>query len=239
MRKIESRDNPYLKHLAKLIEDSSYREETQKVVIQDEMVIKELLPNLKQGTVISKERILGPNIDWIEISEAAAKKLSKYSTVFAELPLPKLAFPKNCEHILALDRVLDPGNMGTLIRTAAGLKWDGLFLLPGCCDPFNDKALRASKGAIFKLPFLRGSWEDLDHLAQSHKMKVLGADLKGEPPEAFQKERCLLILGHEGKGLSQEALKRSQKVTIPLSDAIESLNVSSAGSILMYVLRSL
>ncbi|EIE26630.1 hypothetical protein COCSUDRAFT_46165 [Coccomyxa subellipsoidea C-169] len=65
---------------------------------------------------------------------------------------------------------------GSLMRTAAGLGWDGVYLLPGCCDPFNDKALRASRGAAFKLPIAVGDWQGLGQIAEHHNLTCFGAE---------------------------------------------------------------
>lgn len=230
MQKIESRDNPYIKHLCKLIVDTAYRNEMQKVVILGEQLTSELLPFAK--TVFSLEPCTYP---YVQISEAVANKLG--APIFAELTMPKQGLPEICSRLLALDAVSDPGNLGTLTRTALALGWDGIFFLPGCADPFNDKAIRASKGALFKLPFIKGSWDEFDKLANKHQLISLGATLDGKRPELFAGEKCFLILGNEGQGLSVEGQGRGKKVSIPMQGNMESLNVSAAGAILMYILR--
>lgn len=235
MHRIDSRDNPYVKHLCKLIEDSAYRIEMQKVVISGKNQILELLPFVQSGTIYTTEAFETP-LKQVIISESVAKKFN--ASCIAEFQMPSMKLPEKCTHLLALDRVSDPGNMGTLMRTAIALGWDGVFLLPGCCDPFNDKALRASKGAPFKLPFIKGTWEAFDQIAAQHKLIPLAADLEGTPLENCQKNNCFLILGNEGQGLSTEGLARGQKITIPLAGNMESLNVSAAGAILMYSLRN-
>ncbi len=229
MHRIESRDNPYIKHLCRLIDDSSYRNEMKKVVVTGKKQILEILPFAK-GTIYTTEPF---EANHVAISEAVAKKLS--SPCVAEFPMPQLKLPAKCTHLLALDQVSDPGNMGTLLRTALALGWDGVFLLPGSCDPFNDKALRASKGAPFKLPIIKGTWDEFDQLAKQHQLTPLAADLEGQSPE---KRNCFLILGNEGQGLSDEARSRGEKITIPLAGEMESLNVSAAGAILMYRLKT-
>lgn len=235
MHRIDSRDNPYIKHLCKLIEDSAYRTEMQKVVVFGKNQILELMPFVKSGTIYTTEAF-ETNLNQVMISEAVAGKLA--SSCVAEFQMPHLKLPEKCTHLLALDRVSDPGNLGTLMRTALALGWDGVFLLPGCCDPFNDKALRASKGAPFKLPFIKGTWAEFDQMTKLHQLVPLAADLEGQPLEKCQKKNCFLILSNEGQGLSPEGLSRGEKITIPLSGNMESLNVSAAGAILMYRLKN-
>lgn len=86
---------------------------------------------------------------------------------------------RQLQRLLALEGVQDPGNLGTLMRTAIAFGWDGVFLLPGCCDPFNDKAVRASRGGVFRLPMASGSWRQLEQAAGEHRLVLLAA----EPPD--------------------------------------------------------
>lgn len=150
---------------------------------------------------------------------------------------------------------------GTLLRTAVAFGWDACFLLPGCCHPFNDKALKAGRGAAFKLPIAEGSWQDLRSVVQHHDMQCLGAcpdihkpvsaklewDGQVELTKAEQQPQSVstqaepsqavcLVLGSEGQGLSYEAMQQIKPVSIPMPGPMESLNVSQAGAILMFAL---
>ena len=136
---------------------------------------------------------------------------------------------------------------GTLLRTAVALGWDACFLLPGCCDPFNDKALKAGRGAAFKLPIEEGTWEQLQLLLQKHNMQCYGAG-PSQPSEnltggqiteqhlsAMSRPLCV-VLGNEGQGLSDTARQHSVPLAIPMSGPMDSLNVFQAGAILMFAL---
>ncbi|CAL0313194.1 unnamed protein product [Lupinus luteus] len=166
--------------------------------------------------------------------------------------LKKADFPKwfpLAQRILVLDGIQDPGNLGTLLRSAVAFRWDGVFLLPGCCDPFNDKALRASRGASFQLPIVSGSWNHLEALKEEFQMKLLA----GHPDhEGLGKRVCsltptfcdsvsdtplCLILGSEGSGLSEKSLQACELVSIAMAGEYESLNVSVAGGIFLYMLQ--
>ncbi|XP_057492095.1 uncharacterized protein LOC130777695 [Actinidia eriantha] len=153
--------------------------------------------------------------------------------------------------ILVLDGIQDPGNLGTLLRSALAFRWGGVFLLPGCCDPFNDKALRASRGASFQIPIVSGGWIHLEALVNEFHMKILA----GHPANSEQHKPVsrlsqglvdslvniplCLVLGSEGSGLSKRTVQASELVSIPMVGGFESLNVSVAGGIFLYMLQPL
>jgi TrmH family RNA methyltransferase len=135
---------------------------------------------------------------------------------------------------LILDQIADPGNLGTLLRTAYALKWDGVAATPGTVDFFNDKAIRAAKGATFRLPLALVSSEEI----ASWNVSFYIADLQGAPlsDAKFQTPRAL-ILGNEGRGISPWAETIGKKIHIPMRTEAESLNVAAAGAILLYAMR--
>ncbi|KAK9916932.1 hypothetical protein WJX75_008939 [Coccomyxa subellipsoidea] len=182
-----------------------------------------------------KTLFLAPDID--QLPDVTANKTLRVS----EPILKKLS---SLESVSGLKAVAE----GSLIRTAAGLGWDGVYLLPGCCDPFNDKALRASRGAAFKLPIAIGNWQGIDQIADHHNLACFGAEPHHSAEEDLPETRAssdeissghrglCLVLGNEGQGLSEDAQSRCQPLTIPMAGRMESLNVSHAGAILMFAL---
>ncbi|CAA7035955.1 unnamed protein product [Microthlaspi erraticum] len=156
-------------------------------------------------------------------------------------------FP-SAHRVLVLDSIQDPGNLGTLIRSAMAFNWDGAFLLPGCCDPFNEKALRASRGASFQLPIVSGNWSHLKLLENELQMKLLAGHPATTKPvssklslafaQSLAEKPLCLILGSEGLGLSEQSRKVCELVSIPMAGEFESLNVSVAGGIFLFMLQS-
>lgn len=122
---------------------------------------------------------------------------------------------------------------------------DGVFLLPGCCDPFNDKALRASRGACFQLPIVSGNWNQLDNFRNGFQMKMLAghperkaaASLSQNLADSLMDKHVCLILGSEGLGLSEQSELKCELVSIPMAGDYESLNVSVAGGIFLFMLQ--
>jgi RNA methyltransferase, TrmH family len=131
----------------------------------------------------------------------------------------------------------DPGNLGTLLRSAEAFGVEGVFLTQTSVNPFNEKVIRASAGSIFRLPCLGGfeSTELLRHL-KSNSFHFIAATLKAriEFRKVDYRGRFALILGNEGKGLSEEVLRRVQtRIHIPMTAGVESLNVAVAASIIL------
>lgn len=138
--------------------------------------------------------------------------------------------------LLVLDQLQDPGNLGTLLRAAVAVEIDGVVLTRGCVDPKNAKAIRASAGAYFKAPLWTG-WEPQALAARLRDMgfRIVAADVHGGV-DAFAfdwQEKWALVLGNEGSGLDP-AIEPTDRVYLPMPGGIESLNVSVAGSILLY-----
>jgi TrmH family RNA methyltransferase len=139
---------------------------------------------------------------------------------------------------LLLDGVQDPGNAGTLIRSARAFGLDAVLALDGTVDLFNPKVVRAAAGALAHLPVARRRWPDVEDWLARSGTPLLVAEAKGEdvrgltPPDSW-----MLAVGNEGAGPRKEVLaKASQVVAIPMDPATDSLNVGLAGAILLFAL---
>jgi TrmH family RNA methyltransferase len=144
------------------------------------------------------------------------------------------------DRILLLEDIQDPGNAGTLIRTAAALNYAGVILTENSADPFSPKCVQATAGTVLSV-WLRRTEKYLE-LVKSLRDKnyaLVAADVKGteEPPAISNREKLVLALGNEGAGLSEEILSMADnRVRIPTAPGkAESLNVAASGAILMYL----
>lgn len=246
-REITSLQHELVKHLVRLRQNRAYREEHQSVLISGLKIVSEVCQQQRAKRLITCDESSIPAgmlcDEILVVNEAIMQKISGLAQpegLLAEVVMPKtdLQVGKSLQYLIACDGINDPGNLGNLLRTALALGWQGVFLLGDCCDPFNDKALRAAKGATFRLPLLSGSWEDLNKLIQENQLQPWVADLEGTPlAQIGEQAGVLLVLSNEAHGVSKEAAQICQKVTIPMPGKMESLNVSSAGAILMYVLK--
>ena len=142
---------------------------------------------------------------------------------------------KSC--IVVLDRLQDPGNLGTIVRTGEGAGISGVVMSSDCADIYNPKVIRSTMGSVFRVPF--AIVDDLPQAVEKLKnsgITTYAAHLKGEiySKNAFEKDVAFLI-GNEARGLSDEVSKKADKlIKIPMAGKVESLNAAIATSILMY-----
>ena len=141
--------------------------------------------------------------------------------------------------LLVLDALQDPGNVGTILRTAAALGVDATLALPGTVDLWNAKVVRSAMGAHFHHPTLSCTWDELDAFRRQRGLALWAADADGEAVDAIPPPaRLALVVGNEGGGLGSDARTRADRlVALPISADVESLNVAVATGILLYVLR--
>jgi TrmH family RNA methyltransferase len=150
------------------------------------------------------------------------------------LDLPPIA------RIVVLDAVQDPGNAGTIVRTAAALGAAAVVAMPGTVDLWNAKVVRSAMGAGFHFPTFGSTWDALDAFRHRDAVALWGADAAGTPVfELKPADRLALVVGNEGAGLSDDARQRVDRlVALPIESTVESLNVAVATGILLYQLRS-
>lgn len=241
-KKISSVQHPLVKHLVRLRKEREYRRLHQSVALFGRIPIDEIAPHLPLNIVLAESQGPPPSHWRIEqlfyVPWDILKKVSGLKSpppFIACVALPPPADLSACQRLLVCDAVGDPGNLGTLLRSALALGWDGAFLTNECVDPFNDKALRAARGASFRLPLCMGSKEELRRLLAHRAVYV--ADAHGEPLEKKAIAPPLaLILGNEARGPSSLLKKQGSLIGIPMRGPMESLNVASAGAILLFAL---
>lgn len=139
--------------------------------------------------------------------------------------------------VLVLDAVQDPGNFGTLVRTAEALGAAGVVTLPGTVDPWNPKSVRAAMGSGFRLPIVPVDWDELAPWLEERGISAVAAVVGARPLPAPPPARAALVLGNEGAGVGEQTLARAAvHAGIPIRGRAESLNVAAAGAILLYEL---
>lgn len=175
-----------------------------------------------------------------ELARLAPTRTPQGVLVVAEVPRaePPALPPTGPGTALVLDGVQDPGNLGTLARTAAAFGCHALACLPGTVDPWSPKSVRAAAGALFRIPVLQTTEEAVWQWLLANRFVVLGADAGGTPVrEVDLPDRVALLVGNEGAGLSASGRGRCrQMIAVPMRAAADSLNVAVAAAILLYEL---
>lgn len=233
-RELKSLQHPIVKHLVRLRTNRKYRAEKNATLVIGNKLTREL-PCTQIYTSDPEEKAD------IHVTPEIVKKITGLKhpqSLIAEVPLPKQSTLINLKKILVLDNIQDPGNLGNLLRTALALGIEGVLLLPGTADPFSDKALASAKGATFHLPLRQGTLEDLKQIIQTNNLIPFVADTHGAPMCTLSAP-IALILGNEGSGPSPEVAALSRPITIPMAANSESLNVATAGAILMHHVSTL
>lgn len=185
--------------------------------------------------------LIAHRIDTEEVSGDLLQKVSETETpqgILAVLEFTELPLPEKPDFVLIPDRIRDPGNLGTLLRTAAATGVQAVLLPPDTTDAFAPKVVRAGMGAHFRLPIHSLTWEKIRDLTIVSRplMYIYLADMDGTRCwEADLRKPLALIIGSEAEGASDEAHRLStEKICIPMAGNVESLNAGVAGSVLMF-----
>ncbi|MEO6447319.1 MAG: RNA methyltransferase [Gemmatimonadaceae bacterium] len=196
--------------------------------------------------VALRRSLEGRGVQVTEVTEkefASAAATESPQGVLAIARIPRRAFDDLVRHdtlrLLVLDAVQDPGNVGTIVRTAAALGVTATIALPGTVDLWNAKVVRSAVGAHFHHSAFHASWEELQAFCTSGGVAIWGGDAHGaDISTVTPPSRLALAVGNEGGGLSpavQAAV--TQRVSLPIAPAVESLNVAVAAGILLFQLR--
>lgn len=232
MEIIKSSDNKKYKSLKKLLTKKE-REKTKTFLIEGKNIIEEAKKHNKILTYITDDlNKVEDNIFYVD--KKLKESLSSLKNSNEDIALVKYLDIKevSTDTILLIDDVRDPSNLGTILRTALAFNIKDVVLSLNTVDLYNPKVLRASEGAIFSLNILR---EDLINFISKHKdYKVLSTSLKANDLKALKTNKKMIVIGNEGKGVSEEILKISDDyLKIPIKN-IDSLNVAIATSIILF-----
>jgi TrmH family RNA methyltransferase len=178
----------------------------------------------------------------VECDEVSASLMQSISDteasqgILAVLQFTNLPLTNSPTFLLIPDQIRDPGNLGTLIRSADAAGADAVLIPPETTDPFAPKVVRAGMGAHFRLPILSMGWEEISQVGKAAGLRVLLADMNGKSFwETDLRPPLALIVGGEAEGASEAARKlASQRIKIPMAGKTESLNAAVAGSVLMF-----
>ena len=183
------------------------------------------------------ERLRSQGVDVEEVSASVMKSISETEApqgILAVLETTQLPIPQSSNFILIPDQIRDPGNLGTLLRSAAASGVQAVLIPSETTDAFAPKVLRSGMGAHFRLPIHSMSWEEIRKFIAG--LQVFVADMDGQSCwDTDLSKPIVLIVGNEAEGASESAQKLANgKISIPMSGETESLNAGVAGSVLMF-----
>jgi TrmH family RNA methyltransferase len=151
------------------------------------------------------------------------------------LPMPMPDLPKQPRRVLVVDGVRDPGNMGTLFRTAAAAGVQVVLLSPDCVDPYNPKVLRSGMGAHFRLPIVEASWEDIAIYCEALPIYLAAGEADGDYAAVDWTQPWALVIGSEAHGASAPARGLAKiAISIPMAAATESINAGVAAGVILF-----
>ena len=228
---ITSLTNEKIKEYAKL-KEAKYRNEKGLYIFEGPHLVMEA----KSAGVLVEILTTDEKVVGTQVSEAIMKKLSSTTHPVKVLGICKTNLKTEIKNrVLILDSVSDPTNLGTLLRSAKAFGFDTVFASNGCVDYFNDKVIRGSQGAIFKLNLLKGDLIPfLAKIKKSHQLLGTNVRIGKDVCTVNIKEKVAVILGNEARGMCEEANDYVDDNLFIKMSHTESLNVSIAGSILMY-----
>ncbi len=245
---ITSRDNPIFKYQKKLADNARERRAERKTLLDgvhliesyveafgepELMIIPEGKSSLEATQLIQHlehvSTIMLPTLLFAELTPVASS-----TGILAQISTPQIAPPDTVKFALMLEDIQDPGNLGSMLRTALGAGVEAVYLSKGCTDAWSPKALRGGQGAQFYLPIIEG----VDLLAQIQNFagNTYATAMHGESLYAQDlTQPCAFIIGNEGAGLSSKILNAaSQKISIPMHSHLESLNAGAATAVCLF-----
>lgn len=233
--KITSINNEKVVYWAKL-KMKKYRDIEHLFIVESEHLVQEALKKGIVKEIISLEDVLY-DVPVYQVSMEIMKRITSLVTPPKIMAVCKYIMPDDIEgNIIMLDRLQDPGNLGTIIRSAVAFGFNTIIASSDTVDFYNEKVIRSSEGMIFHINLLKGDLHEMIPLIKEKGYYVIGTDVvKGYEISKFKTHKCAYIIGNEGKGMSVDIKELCDGfVYLPIENTCESLNASVAASIIMY-----
>ena len=246
MERITSRQNSFLKQIGKWNSSRAQRRADGVFTGEGPKLLEEAVKAGVEVTAVVVEEgyagILPPAQRQIAVPGDLLQSLCDTKTpqgVLFVCKMPDLTPPEKLPQgkYLVLDGLQDPGNVGTIWRTADALGADGLILVHNCADPFSPKTVRSTMGACFRLPVYEMAAEELSGLLRTSEIPLYATALREDTVDVrdVKLNNCAVVIGSEGRGISDTMLQKSERtIKIPMRERCESLNAASAATIVLW-----
>ncbi|MBR0385510.1 MAG: RNA methyltransferase [Erysipelotrichaceae bacterium] len=239
---ITSPDNPHVREWEKL-KQAKYRDRSRQFIIEQPHMIEEAIRRGCLDTLLVRQGVeCRFDMPYTEVSDAVMRRISTnvslndYAGICRYLDQPE---PEGNTFII-LDAVQDPGNVGTIIRTAYSLGYDAVYLNDRCAGIYNPKTIQSSQGAFFHIPCIMQDTEKTINELHEKGCTVIATSLKGntELSKTEKAGRYALVFGNEGQGLSEETENMCDRLIRIRMNGFDSLNVAIAMGISAYVMKN-
>ena len=251
---ITSKDNELIKHIKKL-KEKKYRDEFGEFIVEGVKMIEEAIhekakikyiivcDDCKTENSMTPEQLYDiAKLDCIYVSEKIFSAITDVKTpqgILAVIEKPAKTENKidyRAQNFLILDNIQDPGNMGTILRTADSLNMKQIIVSPGSADCYNSKVVRSTMGAIFRVNVIERDLEKVIQEMKKREIKIYSTDLKtNKTIYDVDYKKTAVVIGNEANGVSQKVLELSdKKIKIPMKGKTESLNAAVATGIILY-----
>lgn len=248
---ITSTSNPQVKNLQQLAKKARVRNEQGVFLVEGTKMFQEAPKDKIQKVYISKSLYKEKGQAFLGVHQAEVLDDRVFTAVSdTKTPQGILCVLKQYHykiedilrrrdpHLLILENLQDPGNLGTIMRTAEGAGVDGIILSRDCVDMYNPKTIRSTMGSVYRMPFLYAdSLGEILLILKKKGIRTYAAHLEGKNcyDQEDYRTGCAFLIGNEGNGLSEELSRKADvRVRIPMHGKLESLNAAVAASILMY-----
>lgn len=247
MVEINSSKNTKIKELIGLY-DKKNRNFSKKFLVEGHHLVEEAMICSRLDFIVTKssDDFVKYNVDGYLVNDEIMRKLSSTVNSQGIIGVVKMidsfdieSIIKNGKNFVILDNVNDPGNLGTIIRTSAGLGVDAIFVSNDTVDLYNDKVLRSTQGAIFKIPVVKCDLIEIISKLKNNNVYIYGTALDAKIclKQVVRKDKIAVVFGNEANGVSKDVkMLVNENFLIPMANKIESLNVAVACAICVYTL---
>lgn len=245
--RITSKTNPYIRHIKKLRTDRAYRYEQRLYLADGEKLLSEALRwNAPLSAIIVQDGVtlpkLPPDVRAVTVPESLMRDISRMDTPQGVITVCRMQEPEPLciqRGCLILDTVQDPGNVGTILRTADALDVP-VILSDGCADPYGEKTVRATMGVPFRTRIVQAAKEDIIAACREASVPLIATALSDRARDIRELSLpdAAIVIGSEGKGICPAFLSAADaEAVVPMSERCESLNAAVAAAIVMWQMK--
>jgi RNA methyltransferase, TrmH family len=245
---ITSLQNARVKLVSQLQSKARVRRTERKIVLEGMRLIRDAVEQKHRPEFLFYEpktvdwnflaQLQNQNITLIEVNDEVMKHVSETQSpqgIIGVFPIPQPKLPKSPQRVLVLDAITEPGNMGTILRTAGAAGVQVVILAQGCVDPYNTKVLRGGMGAHFRVPILEASWSEIRGYCDGLPVYLAAGDGEVSYTAVDWTQAWTLVIGNEAHGVGEKSgTLDGTRIAIPMASNTESLNAAVATGVILF-----